>query len=118
MRKILANIGLVCALSVGLVMGVVNSVAAQVPAPTPVPTATQQPVIQLSNPNMVTFTTLGQSEIRLASPFDTTSFSFALPADWKLLAGAQFTLAMDVSELFQDSLAPAAALKKMQLKAR
>ena len=97
MRKILANIGLVCALSVGLVMGVVNSVAAQVPAPTPVPTATQQPVIQLSNPNMVTFTTLGQSEIRLASPFDTTSFSFALPADWKLLAGAQFTLAMDVS---------------------
>ncbi len=97
MRKIFANLGLVCALSVGLVMGVVVSAAAQVPAPTPVPTATQQPVVQASNPNVVAFTTLGQSEIQLTSPFDTASFSFALPADWKLTTGAVLNLAMSVS---------------------
>ncbi len=97
MRKIFANLGLVCALSVGLVMGVIVSADAQAPAPTPVPTATLQPVVQASNPNVVAFTTLGQSEIQLTSPFDTASFSFALPADWKLTTGAALNLAMSVS---------------------
>ena len=97
MRKIFANLGLVCSLTVSLIMGVVISAAAQVPAPTPVPIATQQPVVQASDPNAVAFTTLGQSEIQLTSPYDTATFSFALPADWKLTTGAALNLAMSVS---------------------
>ena len=96
-KKIVANLLLVCVLLVGLIMGVVVSANAQAPAPTPVPTATQQLLAQQPNPNVVTFTMLGQNETQLIGPLDSTSFLFALPADWKLTAGAELNLALAVS---------------------
>jgi hypothetical protein len=45
----------------------------------------------------VTFEQLGQSEISLFGPFDGDSFSFMLPADWKITAGAQLNLSFGIS---------------------
>ena len=97
-KKIFINGLLAYMLLLSITMSTVVSVSAQAPAPTPVPTPTQQPVvIQSSNPNGVAFSTIGQNEIQLTGPLDATSFSFALPADWKLTSGAMLNLAMAVS---------------------
>jgi cellulose synthase operon protein B len=60
---------------------------------TPAPTA----LVQLEGPDIVTFSQLRQGEIQLTGPYDSTSFSFAIPADWVLKDGAQLQLLMGVS---------------------
>ncbi len=67
-----------------------SGVSVATPTPTPVP-------MQLSDPNTVTFDQIVQYEIQLNGPYDSTSFSFTLPADWALSAGAQLNLSMGVS---------------------
>ncbi len=96
-KKVFASLSLVFVLSISLIMGMAISANAQALAPTPVPTATQQLPVQPSNPNVVTFSMLGRNEIQLIGPLAATTFSFSLPADWKLSAGAQLNLAMAVS---------------------
>ena len=80
-------------------MAVSIPVQAQAPVstPTPLPTPTQVPVIVYTDPNIVTFSQLKQSEFELIGPFDSNGFSFAIPADWSLKTGAALTLSLAVS---------------------
>ncbi len=101
-------IGIIC---IAVLTFLVVPVKAQegVPTPTPVLSSTQTPIVpttvttptpvplQLADPNTVTFDQLVQYEIQLDGPYDSTSFSFALPAGWALSAGTQLNLSMGVS---------------------
>lgn len=70
---------------------------AQVPMPTPTPSALPTPVVTYSDPNIVTFSQLKQNEFELIGPFDSHTFSFAIPASWSLKPGAQLDLAIGIS---------------------
>jgi cellulose synthase operon protein B len=96
-KKVITSALLVLVLLIGLMMSMVASASAQAPAPTPVPAVTEQVVVQPADPNVVTFDTLGQSDIQLIGPFASKTITFGLPADWKISAGAELNLAMVVS---------------------
>lgn len=59
--------------------------------PTPIVVVTKQPVPNL-DPNMVTLEMMGRQEFQLTGPYDSYYFSFAVPAHWKLTAGASVNL--------------------------
>lgn len=80
-----------------LVASIFTSMPAQAQAPTSTPTPAPTPVTAFSDPNIVTFSQLQQDEIQLNGPFDSTSFSFALPSDWQLTAGTTLNLSLSVS---------------------
>ncbi|MGD8457120.1 MAG: cellulose biosynthesis cyclic di-GMP-binding regulatory protein BcsB [Anaerolineales bacterium] len=52
---------------------------------------------QGTNVSNITFTQLGRTEIDLIGPFDSYSFSFAIPADWKIVNGAKLNLSLGAS---------------------
>ena len=54
-------------------------------------------IAQGSDPNVVSWESLGLSETNLVGPYDTVYFSFGLPADWKLTDGASLSLSLGVS---------------------
>lgn len=100
MRGKLTNLLLGCVLCVGLMGSLVGAVNAQAPVPTLTPTLAptlQQPAVQPADPDFVSLDMIGQGEIQLIGPLDSNSFSFALPADWQLKAGAQLDLLIAVS---------------------
>ena len=101
-------------ISITLLMVLADSAGAQTPTATPTsppistipPTPILSPtpvsllptdVVRLENPDIVTFSQLGQSEIQLDGPYDSSSFSFALPADWVLKDEVQLVLLVGVS---------------------
>ncbi len=103
MKKQFPKLLLILALCLILLAGLVVSVQAQAVPPTPTvspapgavaPTPTVQ---QSANPNEVSLAQLRQSEIQLNGPYDAYSFSFALPADWKLTDGAGIDIALGAS---------------------
>lgn len=104
-KQFLTKFLLVLALSVSLLMGLAVSVEAQGPTLTPTPafaptlTSTPTPGVQtLSNPNAVTFDQLRRGgEMEFDGPYDSNSFSFAIPANWVLTSGAALNLSMGVS---------------------
>lgn len=102
MCKQFAKILSVLALAVGLLISQVGSIQAQGLLPTATPTTTpavvasEAPLAEL-DPNVITFTTLRRSEIQLVGPYDSTAFSFSIPANWKLSTGATLEISMDVS---------------------
>lgn len=99
MNKTLFKILLVFALCLSPLLGLVASVQAQESVSTPTPTAalTQEPLVSNSDPNVVTFEQLRQEEIQLTGPYESYDYTFALPADWKLLPGTQLNLLMGVA---------------------
>lgn len=101
MKKQISKLLLVPSICIMLLTIIAASAQAQGLTPTPTPgttaTPTATPVVQLSNPNVVTFAQLRQGEIQLNGPYDSTSFSFAAPANWSLQAGASLDLLIGVS---------------------
>jgi len=99
MSKRLFKLLLVFTLCLTPLMGLVATAQAQEPVSTPTPTSVlmQEPLVTSSDPNVVTFEQLQREEIRLTGPYDANSFSFALPANWRLLDGTQLNLLMGVS---------------------
>lgn len=102
MHKLFAKFLSVLALAVALLISQVGSIQAQGLLPTATPTTT--PAVadseaQLAGiaPNVISFTMLGRSEIQLVGPYDSTAFSFSIPANWKLSTGATLEISMDVS---------------------
>lgn len=71
---------------------------------TPTPAAQATPVA--TDPNAVSFFQINPSEIQLNGPFDSTSFSFGLPANWRLIGNATLELRMAVS--FNTAVKPGA----------
>lgn len=99
MVKTLFKILLVFVLCLSPLLGLAASAQAQEPVSTPTPTAvlTQGPLVSNSDPNIVTFEQLQQEEIQITGPYGGFDFTFALPADWRLLPGTQLNLLMGVS---------------------
>lgn len=95
MSKKFTSLLFIFILCVGILFGQVATVGAQavVATPTPVPTAAYPG----SDPNIVTLSMLGRSEIHLTGPYDSYYFSFGLPADWKITSGATLNLKKMVS---------------------
>jgi hypothetical protein len=81
------------------VLGVVPSVQAQTLTPTPTQTPMAvQPISALTlNSERLSFEQLGISEINLVGPYDRTYFTFSVPSSWKLNAGAELNLILNVS---------------------
>jgi hypothetical protein len=52
---------------------------------------------QGTNVSNVTFAQLGRTDFDLIGPFDSNSFSFAIPADWKIVEGAKLNLLLGAS---------------------
>ena len=96
MRKPLAKLLSVLALSASLLLSQVGSIQAQGTDPTATPTAAAAAAV-VSDPNEINFTMLRQTDIELVGPYDSNSFSFALPADWKLKTGTQLELSLGIS---------------------
>lgn len=63
----------------------------------PAPAAAQTSVPPLKDADSFTFMALREREIRLFGPFDSKSIFFGLPANWRLLEGAQLQLDMTVA---------------------
>jgi len=59
----------------------------------PAPVSAQEEVVS----DQFTFLELGQSEMSLRGPRDSRTFTFGLPADWKLNGGGELELLMTVS---------------------
>jgi hypothetical protein len=114
MKNQLSRTFLTLLICVPLLMVLVDSAQAQTPTATPTslptptlpPTPTLSPtlispispdVVKLENPDLVTFSQLHQSEMQLHGPYDSTSFSFAIPADWVLKNTVQLDLLVGVS---------------------
>jgi hypothetical protein len=114
MKKQISKISLTFLVCIPLLMVLVNSAGAQTPTATPtsLPTSTLPPtptlsptlvsslpsdVLQLANPDVVTFSQLRQSEIQLNGPYDSKSIYFIIPADWNLKEGIQLDLFVGVS---------------------
>jgi cellulose synthase operon protein B len=114
MKKQISKIFLAFIVCIPLLTILVNSVGAQTPTvvPTSLPTLTlpltptpnltpfsalPSDALQLTNPDIVTFSQLHRDEIQLNGPYDSTSFSFAVPAYWLLKEGVQFDLLIGVS---------------------
>jgi hypothetical protein len=114
MKKQISKISLTLLICIPLLMVLVNSAGAQTPTATPtsLPTSTLPPtptlnptlvsslpsdVLQLANPDVVTFSQLRQSEIQLNGPYDSKSIYFIIPADWNLKEGIQLDLFVGVS---------------------
>jgi cellulose synthase operon protein B len=114
MKKQFSRISLTFLVCIPLLMMLVNSAEAQTPTaiPTSLPTSTLPPtptlsptlvsplptdVVQLANPDVVTFSQLGKSEIQLNGPSDRTAVYFSIPADWTLKEGIQLDLLVGVS---------------------
>ena len=101
MYKQFAKLFLIVASCMSFLMSMIISVQAQdfVPTPTVTPSliATPSSAVLASGPDNVTFAQFGRDEIELTGPYDGASFSFALPADWKLTGGAELKLFMGVS---------------------
>lgn len=99
MIKTLFKILLVFVLCLSPLLGLAASAHAQEPVSTPTPTSvlTQESPVTSPDPNVVTFEQLQREEIRLTGPYAGYRFSFALPADWKILPGIQLNLLMGVS---------------------
>jgi hypothetical protein len=107
-KKIIYGL-LISVLLASLMMALVVSVQAQgipsTPTPSGFPAVSSTPTLSVvqplsSNPvdaNVVTFTQLQQGEIQLIGPYDSASFTFAIPADWKLSLGAQLNLFLGIS---------------------
>jgi hypothetical protein len=95
MNKKLYKSLLILTLCAYLLTSLVFSAQAQdiISTPTPVPTSTDF----LSNPDIVTFEQLNLDEIQLIGPYDSSSFSFAIPSDWKLATGTMLNLFLGVS---------------------
>ena len=84
-------------LSILMSMHLALPVQAQAPGSTPVPAPTGAPVTAFSDPNIVTFSQLRQTEFELVGPFDSNGFTFSIPADWSLKAGTELDLSLGVS---------------------
>jgi hypothetical protein len=97
-KWIFASIG--CSM---LLFGLALPGSAQTPTPIPpVFTPTPPPVAPTppsapTNPDLVSFQMIGQQEILLIGPLDSTSFLITLPADWKLTSGGLLDLLIGVS---------------------
>ena len=102
MSKQLAKFLLVIGSCLILLLNLVVSVNAQTPTPTPTPYPTstpigfQEPLTLTQDSNTVTWSQLKQSEIRLLGPYDSTAFSFGIPANWKLTEGTKLNLSLGV----------------------
>ncbi|MFM8322169.1 MAG: cellulose biosynthesis cyclic di-GMP-binding regulatory protein BcsB [Chloroflexota bacterium] len=78
----------------------VTQAAAPTSVPQPTPAATPAaPVVlpAVDEQNIITFTQLRRQEIVLNGPYDSYSFVFGVPADWKLGSGAVLDLSMSAS---------------------
>jgi hypothetical protein len=96
MSKHLAKLLSVLTLSASLLLGQVGSIQAQGTDPIATPTSTKV-AAEVSDPTEINFTMLRQTDIELVGPYDSNSFSFSLPADWKLKTGTQLELSMGIS---------------------
>lgn len=104
MRKFFVKSLFVFVVCIGLLLGLVATTEAQ---GTPPATPIVSPVVSTpvavgatpisANPDVVTFAQLQRSEIQLIGPYDSTSFSFYLPAYWKLDPGAELHILLGVS---------------------
>ena len=105
-----AKLLLVAALFISVLVGPAISVRAQAVSPTPTTTTLPAPTVASTqaistrqspaasfDPNVVTFAQFRQSEIQLVGPYDSASFTFTLPPDWSITAGAQLSLSMGIS---------------------
>ena len=95
-----AKLLVISVLCMSLLMGGVVPVQAQEIVPTLPPAAAAalpQPQAAPLDPDVVTFEQLRRGETQLIGPFDSTSFSFALPANWEVKTGAKLNLSMGVS---------------------
>ncbi|MCA2002676.1 MAG: cellulose biosynthesis cyclic di-GMP-binding regulatory protein BcsB, partial [Chloroflexi bacterium] len=63
----------------------------------PAPAAAQPSPAPLMDENSFTFLELRERELRLFGPFDTKSILFGLPANWRLIEGAELQLDMTVA---------------------
>ena len=105
MYKQFAKLIAVMALSLSLLAGQLGFIQAQAltPTPTTTPTATvpaavtQTPIAPVTDPNVVTFAMLRRNEIQLTGPFDSSGFTFSMPADWKLKEGTQLEVDLGIS---------------------
>ncbi|MBT4310652.1 MAG: hypothetical protein HN736_05895 [Anaerolineae bacterium] len=95
MNKQLSKLLLGAVLCTSLLASLIVSVEAQGPIPTPTPPP--QVVVLSSDPDLVTFSQLGQEDIMLLGPYDGTGFSFSIPANWDLKGGIQLNLSLGVS---------------------
>lgn len=97
MKKLFANLFIV-ALVLGLLVAGALPVSAQAAGPTPTPSPSPEVTPVSTNPNQISLFQITQSEIQLNGPFDSTSFTFGVPANWRLLgAGATIELHLAVS---------------------
>jgi len=64
--------------------------------PTLTPTITPE-VVQLVNPDTITFSQLGRGELQLNGPYDSAVYYFTIPADWALKDGIELNLFFGVS---------------------
>jgi cellulose synthase operon protein B len=108
MFKRLFMLLLAAALCTSLIIGWIVSAQAQSPStnPTATPSApaatTGAPTLTSAaqpsaDSNVVSFAQLGRNEIQLVGPYDSAGFSFFIPADWKLQAGADLNISVGVS---------------------
>jgi hypothetical protein len=99
MRKTLFRLLLVFTFCLSPMLGLAANVQAQEPVSTPTPSLvlTQESIDTSSDPNVVTFEQFQLDEIQLTGPYDSFDFTFAIPADWRLMPGIQLNLSMGVS---------------------
>jgi len=62
-----------------------------------VETPTAAPAVATASGSDVSLAQINQTEIQLTGPYDSTSVTFGLPANWRLTSGANLTLDMAVS---------------------
>ena len=92
MKKILVNTFLSVIFILMLAVGA-SPVSAQDPAPTPLPVNT----VNLVSPNDFLLAQVSQNDIELIGPYDSTTYSFGIPANWMLTDGASLVLNLGVS---------------------
>jgi len=83
-------------LCISLLIGVTDSTKAQSISPSKA-TISDQIIKFQSDADVVTWEMLGFGETNLAGPYDSSYFSFNLPADWELTEGASLNLSLGIS---------------------
>ncbi len=78
-----------------IIFGLPLTGSAQTPVSTPAPSVSG--AAPVTDPNLVTFEMLGQPEIQLLGPIDSTSLLITLPANWKLTTGGSLDLRLAVT---------------------
>ena len=106
MIKKIARPLLVMALTLCVLLTQVSLIKAQGLTPTPTTAEkielTQTPIVTVTDPNIVTFDMLSLTEIQLNGPYDSSGFSFSVPADWKLTSGTKLDISFGVAYSITD----------------